>query len=132
VSPWRTRVLGDDAVELLEGTEKSFAELTATIADWVELNERVATAALREARATKTSSNRRILALLIVAALIAAGVALALTRQVKRDVTVILDRLGHAARSLRQGPPRRAGGARSRRPDGVGNAGHAADRESRA
>ena len=51
-------------------------------------------AALHEVDATKRSGGRTIVALLIVAVLLSAGIAFVLARQIKRTVGVILDRLG--------------------------------------
>ena len=84
----------EDATEVLEGTEKSFAGLAATNARWVALNDKFAAAALREVRATESSGGRTIIALLIVAVLLSAGIAFVLAQQIKRTVSVILDRLG--------------------------------------
>jgi methyl-accepting chemotaxis protein len=84
----------EEATEVLEGTEKSFAGLAATNARWVALNDEFAAAALDEVQATERSGGRTIVALLIVAVLLSAGIAFVLSRQIQRTVGVILDRLG--------------------------------------
>ena len=84
----------EEATEVLVGTEKSFAALTVTNERWVALNDEFAAAALGEVRSTKSSGGRTIIALLIVAVLLSAGIAFAVSRQIKRTVGVILDRLG--------------------------------------
>jgi len=84
----------EEATEVLEGTEKPFAGLAATNARWVALNDKSAAAALAEVKATQSSSGRTIVALLIVAVLLSAAIAFVVSRQIKRTVGVILDRLG--------------------------------------
>ena len=95
----------EEAGELLEGTEESFGELESLNDRWAELNDSLAAAALRDVRATKASSDRSIVVLLIVAVLIAAVIALVLARQIKRAVGVILGRLAllgdHDTKDLR-------------------------------
>ena len=84
----------EEAIEVLEGTEKDFAALAATNERWVALNDKLAAAAMGEVRATESSAGRTIVALLVVAVLLSAGIAFVLGRQIKRTVGVILDRLG--------------------------------------
>ncbi|HEX5620028.1 MAG TPA: methyl-accepting chemotaxis protein, partial [Solirubrobacteraceae bacterium] len=84
----------EEATEVLEGTEKSFAALAATNERWAALNDKFAAAALGEVQTTESSGGRTIVALLIVAVLLSAGIAFAISRQIQRTVGVILDRLG--------------------------------------
>jgi methyl-accepting chemotaxis protein len=83
----------EEATEILEATEKSFAQLTRTNARWIALNAKFAASALDEVRATERSRGRTIMALLLAAGLLSVGIAFVLARQSKRAVSMILDRL---------------------------------------
>ena len=94
-----------DAAAAVAKADASYDGLDATIVKWLDYNKHLANQRHEESVATYKSSRTLTFGLLALAIALGAGIAFAITRQIKRVVSVVLDRLGmlrdHCAADLR-------------------------------
>jgi methyl-accepting chemotaxis protein len=81
------------AVSLLHSSDAPFTTLQQTLTQWEKDNVKWADAALTSNASTYSSARTLGIALLIILALVAAGIAFLVSRQIKQGVDVVLDRL---------------------------------------
>jgi methyl-accepting chemotaxis protein len=93
------------ASKVLNAAKAPYDRLSATLKAWAGYNDQLAKHELQASESSYRSSRTLTIVLLLVAIALAAGIALAITRQVKRIVGVVLDRLtmlrDHCAQDLR-------------------------------
>ena len=85
---------GDQASARLDNGDDAFDATLVAVDKWQSYNDGLAAQKLEESHQTYKSSRLITLALLFGAIVLGAGIAVAITRQVKRVVSVVLDRLG--------------------------------------
>jgi methyl-accepting chemotaxis protein len=96
---------GEKASERLDNGDDAFDATLEAIAKWQAYQDTLAARQLEESHATYKSSRIVTLALLLGAIVLGVGLAFAVTRQIKRVVSEVLDRLGmlrdHCSADLR-------------------------------
>ena len=87
------KLKGDEASERLDNGDDAFDATLVAIDKWQAYNDKIAARTVQESHATYKSGRALVLALLLAATLLGIGIAVSITRQVKRGVSVVLDRL---------------------------------------
>jgi methyl-accepting chemotaxis protein len=95
----------EKASERLDGGDEAFDDTLVAIDEWQKYNNKLAATKVAESHASYKSSRALVIALLLAAIALGIGVAVAITRQVKRVVSLVLERLGmlrdHDTKDLR-------------------------------
>ena len=82
------------ATAVLNGAQPKFDAASATMVKWAAYNEHLGEEQLKQSRSAYGSARTLLLLLLFAGILVGAGVAFVITRQVKRVVSTVLNRLG--------------------------------------
>jgi methyl-accepting chemotaxis protein len=88
------KLKGEEASERLDKGDDAFDATLVAIDKWQAYKDKIAAQTVQQSHATYKSSRTLMLALLLAAVALGVGIAVAITRQVKRVVSVVLERLG--------------------------------------
>jgi methyl-accepting chemotaxis protein len=95
----------ETADTVLDNGDELYDAIIASVTKWRNYKETLANAELTESKASYSASRTFVILLLLGAIALGTGIAVAITRQVKRVVSVVLERLGmlrdHCATDLR-------------------------------
>jgi methyl-accepting chemotaxis protein len=84
----------EQASSVLNGASKQFDAASGTMVEWATYNDKLAQQQLAQSRSAYGSARTLTILMLIAGIVVGAGIAFLITRQIKRVVSAVLDRLG--------------------------------------